>query len=167
MDTLTRRPASSPGPVLCRLLLPLSSFSLFFLTSHLNCSPGSHYCYISLFIFPFESLPPAKMVLFLAPFLGVNNLGLRYGGLQWQGPNRSSQGRIGKGGRDMPTNLLQGSWAWLGRERTRGDGGSASWDDREVLGLSAWARGRFPLLKSMFLLSVLGRLKEIWGWRTI
>lgn len=71
---------------------PASSFSL---TSHSNYSPGSHYCYISFFIFPFESLPPAKTILFLAPRLGVSECQLGYWRLQ--GPDSSSQGKIGKG----------------------------------------------------------------------
>lgn len=73
-------------------LPPCSSFSL---TSHSNCSPGSHYCSISLFIFPFESLPPAKTVLFLAPSLGVSDLQL--GPWSLQCPNSSPRGKIGKG----------------------------------------------------------------------
>lgn len=67
---------------------PFSSLSL---TSHSNCSPGSHYCSISLFIFPFESLPPAKTVIFLAPRLGVSNLQL--GSWRLQGPNSMGKGR--------------------------------------------------------------------------
>lgn len=114
-------------------LPPCSSFSL---TSHSNCSPGSHYCSISLFIFPFESLPPAKTVLFLAPSLGVSDL---QGPWSLQGPNSSPRGAIGKGAREMLSNLHQAPWTWLGQEWTGGWGScpSSQWGSA---GLSAWGQ---------------------------
>lgn len=69
-----------------------------------------------LFIFPFESLPPAKTVLFLAP-LGVSDLQLGPGSLQ--APISAPGARLGRGARKMLSNLHRVSgpgWAKSGLE---------------------------------------------------
>lgn len=63
-------------------------------------------------------------------------LGWEVKGCNGKDPVSAPKAGLGRRGSNlMMSNLLQGCWTWLGRERPRGGRGPASWDEREVLGL--------------------------------
>lgn len=72
-------------------LLPLLSPALPILTAVQGVITAT----LLSFFFPFESLPPAKTILFLARGLGVSKP--RLGFWRLQGPESSSQGKVEKG----------------------------------------------------------------------